>query len=170
MDIILTKYDFPCGRLIIGSYDEQLCLCSYADSNNHPHNLVVNRLRRLLKTNLTWGDSPINEKTILQLDEYFSGSRTTFDIPLLYPGTEFQRRSWEALIRIPYGTTLSYAQQATNVGNPKAVRAVASANHANAIAIIIPCHRVIGSNNTLTGYAGGLDIKRYLLDLEKRNI
>lgn len=101
-----------------------------------------------------------------QLDEYLAGRRRDFDLPLETGGTEFQRLCWEALQRIPYGETRSYGQMAREIGRPAAVRAVGHANHDNPIGVIIPCHRVIGANGSLTGYAGGLDMKRTLLELE----
>ena len=103
-----------------------------------------------------------------QLDEYFAGERTEFDVPLDPVGTEFQLRAWEALRRIPYGETRSYGEQARTIGSPAAVRAVGAANGRNPISIIVPCHRVVGSDGSLTGFGGGLDAKRYLLDLETR--
>ncbi len=102
-----------------------------------------------------------------QLDEYFAGLRKTFDIPLVYNGTAFQKKVWHTLCTIPYGKTLNYGQIASIIGNKKASRAVGGANNRNKIAIIIPCHRVIGANAELTGYAGGLDKKRWLLEHEK---
>lgn len=101
-----------------------------------------------------------------QLEEYFAGSRRRFALPLAPTGTGFQKRVWEALIQIPYGETRTYGEIAKTVGNPKGSRAVGMANHRNPIPIVIPCHRVIGAGGTLTGYAGGLDIKRKLLELE----
>jgi methylated-DNA-[protein]-cysteine S-methyltransferase len=101
-----------------------------------------------------------------QLSEYFAGERTTFDLPLRPAGAPFQLRVWEALLRIPYGETASYGEIARGLGHPTASRAVGAANGRNPIAIVVPCHRVIGSNGSLTGYAGGLECKRALLDLE----
>ena len=106
------------------------------------------------------------DATIVQLKEYFDGKRKTFDIPLLTIGTDFQKSVWDGLIKIPYGTKASYLELSKNIGNEKAVRAVASANGANAIGILIPCHRIIGSNGDLVGYAGGLPAKKKLLELE----
>ena len=100
------------------------------------------------------------------LNEYFKGKRISFDLPLLFDGTEFQVKVWKALMTIDYGKTATYGDIAKLIGSPKAFRAVGGANNKNKIAIIIPCHRVIGSNGNLTGYAGGLGIKQYLLDLE----
>jgi methylated-DNA-[protein]-cysteine S-methyltransferase len=102
-----------------------------------------------------------------QLDGYFAGSRSTFDVPLALEGTEFQRRVWSGLLEIPYGETMSYGELAARVGNPGASRAVGLANGRNPVAIIVPCHRVIGADGTLTGYGGGLDRKVWLLDHER---
>ncbi|WP_313022713.1 methylated-DNA--[protein]-cysteine S-methyltransferase [Mobilicoccus sp.] len=102
-----------------------------------------------------------------QLAEYFAGERTAFDLPLAPAGTEFQRRVWAALLTIPYGHTWSYGELATRIGNPRASRAVGLANGRNPIGIVVPCHRVVGSGGSLTGYGGGLERKRLLLDLER---
>ena len=102
-----------------------------------------------------------------QLDEYFAGNRTSFDLPLDPVGTEFQLAVWRELTNIPFGQTTSYAQQARRIGNPKALRAVGAANGRNPLSIVVPCHRVIGTNGSVTGYAGGLERKRYLLALEQ---
>lgn len=104
-----------------------------------------------------------------QLDEYFSGKREKFNLPLAPSGTEFQKKVWNALTKIPYGKTCSYQDIACEIGNPNACRAVGMANNKNPIAIIIPCHRVVGKNGGLTGYAGGLGIKKVLLDIEKKD-
>ncbi|USD67981.1 methylated-DNA--[protein]-cysteine S-methyltransferase [Vibrio sp. SCSIO 43136] len=109
---------------------------------------------------------PILVKAKSQLDEYLSGIRTEFDLPLDAKGTEFQRQIWHALTQIPYGKSWSYQQLADHIGNPKAVRAVGLANGKNPISVIVPCHRVIGKSGKLTGYAGGLERKKALLELE----
>ncbi len=111
-------------------------------------------------------DHPILKLTVLQLQEYFSGERREFSIPLAAKGTEFQNKVWKALTTIPYGETWCYKDLAIAVGNPKASQAVGGANGKNPISIIVPCHRVIGQNGSLTGYAGGVDIKEKLLALE----
>lgn len=113
--------------------------------------------------------SPVLEETARQLSEYFSGKRREFSLPLSPKGTEFQLRVWRALETIPYGETRSYGDMARLIGSPKACRAVGMANHRNPISIIVPCHRVVGANGSLTGYGGGLDAKRFLLDLEQQN-
>ena len=107
------------------------------------------------------------ELAVRQLREYFAGRRTRFSVPLHMEGTEFQQRAWRAMRKIRYGSTVSYAQQAKTIGSPKAVRAVGSANGANPIPIIVPCHRVIASDGSLGGYALGLKMKRFLLELER---
>lgn len=114
--------------------------------------------------------SPLLDAAEAQLREYFAGARRTFDLPLAPHGTAFQQRVWTALRAIPYGETRTYGELAAAIGSPNASRAVGMANHRNPIPIIIPCHRVIGANGTLTGYAGGLEVKRKLLALEGINI
>ena len=114
--------------------------------------------------------SPLLDAAEAQLREYFAGARRTFDLPLAPHGTAFQQRVWAALRAIPYGETRTYGELAAAIGSPNASRAVGMANHRNPISIVIPCHRVIGANGTLTGYAGGLEVKRRLLALEGINI
>ena len=114
--------------------------------------------------------SPLLDAAEAQLREYFAGARRTFDLPLAPHGTAFQQRVWAALRAIPYGETRTYGELAAAIGSPNASRAVGMANHRNPIPIIIPCHRVIGENGTLTGYAGGLEVKQKLLALEGINI
>lgn len=162
--IITCKYESPCSTLMLGSYDDRLCLCDWQVERHSNH--VDNRLCRILEAELVDGTSPIIERAAMQLDEYFSSQRQEFDIPLLFVGTDFQKKVWNSLLAIPYGRTLSYGEMAQQIGLPKAVRAVANANGANAISIFAPCHRVIGSDRTLTGYGGGLPTKEYLLRLE----
>ena len=112
------------------------------------------------------GKTPLLERVAAQLREYFAGKRKKFTFPLAPRGTEFQQRVWDELLRIPYGATVSYGELAARCGNPSAQRAVARANATNPIAVVVPCHRVIGADGTLTGYGGGLDKKRRLLELE----
>lgn len=116
--------------------------------------------------NANYKETPTIKKTYFELQEYFNGKRKYFDIPLYLNGTKFQKKVWEALTAIPYGKTCSYKDIAIAIGNENAYRAVGMANNTNPIAIIIPCHRVIGSNGSLTGYAGGLNIKQKLLQIE----
>lgn len=113
-------------------------------------------------------EHPILRQTVAQLDEYFAGSRTTFDVPLDLQGTRFQLAAWRSLADIPFGSTTSYGRQAAGLGIPKAARALGAANGANPVCIVLPCHRVIGADGSLTGFGGGLPTKRWLLDHEAR--
>ena len=162
--IITYLYESPCGTLLLGSLGDKLCLCDWQTERHR--NQVANRLRRVLDAGFVCGTSPVIEKAVSELNEYFAGKREEFDIPLLFVGTEFQKKIWNALRTIPFGKTVSYAGIARLIGMPKAVRAVANANGANAISIFAPCHRVIGSDHTLTGYGGGIKTKQFLLELE----
>ncbi|MDR1860559.1 MAG: methylated-DNA--[protein]-cysteine S-methyltransferase [Bacteroidales bacterium] len=165
-DVIhIQRYHAPCGDLLLGAYGDKLCLCNWV---NGMHSENVNRrLHRDLQANYRESASEVIQYAAAQLDEYFAGKRTMFDVPLLFTGTDFQKRVWQQLLEIPYGATVSYAGQAMHLGLPRAVRAVANANGANAISIFAPCHRVVGSDNSLTGYGGGLAAKKYLLELEQ---
>ena len=104
---------------------------------------------------------------VTQLDEYFAGSRRDFELPLDLQGTEFQVAAWNALVEIPYGRTASYGQQAASIGRPKAVRAIGGANGRNPVAIVLPCHRIVGADGSLTGFGGGIEVKKWLLDHEQ---
>jgi len=114
-------------------------------------------------------ETPLHRKAAEQLREYFDGKLKVFDLPIAPVGTEFQIRCWEALLQVPYGETRSYGDIARAAGSPKGFRAVGMANNRNPIAMIIPCHRIIGSDGKLVGYGGGLDIKVFLLELERKN-
>ena len=114
--------------------------------------------------------TPLLQEAVRQLDAYFAGQLTAFDLPLHMTGTPFQLRCWQSLTEIPFGETISYGEQARRVGNEKACRAVGGANHRNPLCIIVPCHRVIGADGSLTGYGGGLDVKRWLLAHEQNVI
>lgn len=165
--IIVKEYTSPCGELLLGSCGDKLCMCDWKVGEKRRQR-IDNRILKGLHGVFRNGSSPIIEKAIEELEEYFRGERRHFDISLLTVGTDFQQRVWDELLRIPYGTTLSYGMLAEKMGCPNSVRAVASANGANAISIFIPCHRIIGSNHTLTGYAGGLTAKAHLLNIEKK--
>ncbi len=158
-------YKTSYGELVLGSYDEKLCMCDWR--YRKMRSTIDNRLKKGLQATFIEQDDVVLKAARQQLDEYFNSKRTFFDIPLLMVGTEFQQSVWNALIQIPFGTTLSYLELAEKINNKKAVRAVASANGANAISIFIPCHRIIGSNGELVGYAGGLQAKKKLLKLEQ---
>lgn len=156
----------PCGGLKLGTFEGKLCLCNWIDEK-HPGR-VERRLQTALKAAYAEGETELIREAVSQLDDYFVGRRTVFDLPLLIIGTDFQRRVWRRLQEIPYGQTLSYASLAASLGVPRAVRAVANANGANALSLFIPCHRVVGAGGALTGYAGGLEAKRFLLHLESQ--
>jgi methylated-DNA-[protein]-cysteine S-methyltransferase len=148
-----TTIDSPVGPLLLTSDGESLT-----------------RLLFDVRPDPSWSTEPcaLLDRAVTQLREYFAGERTTFDLPLDPAGTPFQLTVWMALRDIPYAETINYGQLATRVGNARASRAVGLANGRNPISIVVPCHRVIGANGSLTGYGGGLDRKRTLLDLERR--
>lgn len=162
--IRIQRYHSPCGDLLLGSLEDRLCLCDWDIEKRREK--IDTRLRKLLDACYEEKPSDITEGAAAQLDEYFRGERTEFDIPLLFAGTEFQKKVWHRLLEIPYARTLSYGELALQLGAPQSVRAVANANGANALSIFVPCHRVIGSNHSLTGYAGGVEAKKRLLDME----
>lgn len=164
-DIIITRHIVPCGELVIGSTEGRLCLCDWVNGWHSAQ--TSERIKKYKRSRFTVGTADVNIMTARQLDEYFCGQRRAFDVPLMLLGTDFQKHVWEELRNIPYGTTVSYAEQARRLCVPKAIRAVANANGANPISIILPCHRVIGSNSSLTGYGGGLEVKKFLIELEK---
>lgn len=162
--IHIKYYETPCGRLTLGSFGDRLCLCDWQVEKHRDH--VDRRLKRILRAEFKEGMSEAIKKAVTQLDEFFAGQRKAFDVTLLFVGTDFQKTVWNELQKIPFGQTISYGEMARRIGMPKAVRAVANANGANSISIFAPCHRVIGSDRSLTGYGGGLDAKRMLLELE----
>jgi methylated-DNA-[protein]-cysteine S-methyltransferase len=153
------------GELILGSFEGKLCLLDFRYRKMRKS--VDERIKKGLNAKFVENNTEIIERIQAELDEYFHGNRKEFDVPLQMVGTDFQKSVWEALLRVPFGTTSTYLQLAKNIKNEKAVRAVATANGANSMAIIIPCHRIIGSNGELVGYAGGLPIKKRLLKLEQ---
>jgi len=162
--IISGKIQTPLGEMLACVSDKGLSLLEFTDRKKYDRQ--ISGLKKYLKSEAIPGNHLFLEQVTKEMNEYFDGTRKTFDIPLFQVGTEFQKRVWEGLLQIPYGKTLSYSGLAKKIGKPKAVRALANANAANKIAIIIPCHRVIGADGTLTGYASGLDKKKFLLDLE----
>lgn len=162
--ICIRYFDSPCGRLILGGYEGRLCLCDWEKSTNRAR--TDSRIQRCLKAVYRTLPSDVTALAAKELEEYFNGRRTSFDIPLLPIGTDFQKEVWECLSTLPYGTVISYAEEARLIGRSSSVRAVANANGGNPLSIFIPCHRVIGSHGSLTGYAGGTEAKRYLIELE----
>lgn len=163
--IFIHPFHTPFGELLLGSFNNELCLCDWR--YRRMRSTIDARIQRDLQTEYVEGGSPVIEETKAQLNAYFTGERTTFDLALRLVGTDFQQRVWKSLLAVPYGTTLSYAAMTAQVAEPTAIRAVASANGANALSIIVPCHRIIGSKGELTGYAGGIPAKRKLLQLER---
>lgn len=165
----LTTVNFstPIGDMFACASNEGVCLVEFIERKLLEKEMAD--LAKRLNASIVEGDHPHLEKLQQQMKEYFAGERKQFDFPLHMPGTPFQQQVWQALLTIPYGTTRSYTEQALYINNPVAVRAVARANGMNRIAVIVPCHRVIGSNGALTGYAGGLERKKWLLDFEKQH-
>jgi len=146
-------YDTDFGRMIIKEKDGYI--------------VEINMLK-LSESDYELSESDLLTKMCNQLDEFFSSKRRGFDVPILFQGSEFQKKVWDALLKIPYGEVRTYKEQAMMIGNEKASRAVGKANGCNKLFIVVPCHRVIGSNGSLTGYAGGIEMKKYLLELESR--
>lgn len=162
--IHIGYFDTPYGELVLGSHGKRLCLCDWRGRKDREQ--IDARLQKGMLGRFVEHEDKLLREARRQLDEYFGRKRKQFDLPLLMVGSPFQRMVWNALCEIPYGQTSSYLDVATAIGNPQAVRAVASANGANALSIIVPCHRVVGSSGTLVGYAGGLETKAKLLRLE----
>jgi methylated-DNA-[protein]-cysteine S-methyltransferase len=157
----------PLGNMLALASSAGLCLLEFADGTAHLD-------RELAQVHAARGpavevSSAVLDQLQTELDSYFAGQRQRFKVPLDLVGTPFQLRVWRALLAIAYGTTWSYGQQAQHIGQPTAARAVAAANGQNKIAIVVPCHRVIGGNGALTGYGGGLPRKRRLLELERQH-
>lgn len=164
--IIIKSYNTPAGELLLGDWRGKLCLLDW--KYRKMRQSIDKRIQSGLQASYEEGHTELFDKVESQINEYFAGQRKEFDISLQLVGTPFQQSVWEALIQIPYGKKETYLGLSRILQNEKAIRAVASANGANAISIIVPCHRIIGSNGSLGGYAGGLDAKRRLLDLESQ--
>jgi AraC family transcriptional regulator, regulatory protein of adaptative response / methylated-DNA-[protein]-cysteine methyltransferase len=163
--IVITTLETPLGPVLAGATDQGINLLEYTDRRMLEHNF--NAMRRRFGCAIVPGQHPLLEQLREELNEYFEGVRHDFTLPLSPRGTPFQDRVWQELRRIPYGQTISYDELARRVGQPTAQRAVARANGMNSVAILIPCHRVIGKDGSLTGYGGGLWRKRLLLELER---
>jgi len=149
-----TEVASPVGRLVLVARGEAICWVGWRDDT------------RGMPTSRSDGNVPVLARAVLQLEEYFAGRRRSFDVPLAPSGTAFQQRAWAELRRIPFGEVITYGEQARRMGEPRAVRAIGAANGRNPIAIFVPCHRVVGSDRHLTGFAGGLRAKRWLLERE----
>ena len=157
----------PIGSLFACATEEGICMLEFPYRKSFPKQ--IESLKRLLNADIVAGESKYFELLKCQLDEYFNGHRKEFEIPLVLSGSEFQLKVWNELRKIHYGKRRTYMQQSENLGSPKAIRAVAAANGANKISILIPCHRVVGSNGSLVGYGGGLRNKQFLLELENKD-
>lgn len=165
--IDFTRIETDLGTMVACATDKGVCLLEFSDRKG-----LETELKQLAKyhnANIVQGQNKYFKQLKEELDAYFEGRLKEFNVPLDISGTDFQKQVWQALVEIPYGTTSSYLRQAEVLGKPLSVRAVANANGMNKIAIIIPCHRVVGSDGSLTGYAGGLWRKQKLIDLEKDN-
>jgi len=165
--ISIRYHQTEVGEVILGSFLGKLCLLGFRYGKMR--RAVDDRIRKGLNAEFVEQDDEILERTRQQLNEYLNGNRREFDIPLLMVGTCFQKSVWNALMKVPHGATSTYLQIAKDIGKGKAVRAVGNANRANPISIIIPCHRIIGSDGKLVGYGGGLSLKKRLLELEQSN-
>jgi len=166
--INIVRLETPLGTMFAGAVEQGICLLEFTDRKMLETELKS--LAKLLNANIIQGANRHFDLLKKQLEEYFEGKRKEFTVQLFTVGTEFQQSVWQELQNIPYGSTRSYIQQATAMGKPAAVRAVANANGMNRIAIIIPCHRVIGEDGSPTGYGGGIWRKKWLLELEMKNI
>lgn len=154
------------GELILGSFEDKLCICDWR--YRKMRTAIDNRLFSHLQASFVEEDTSVIAQAREELLAYLQGDRQTFQVPLLLVGTDFQKMVWTELLKIPFGKTETYLSLSNRLQNPKAIRAVATANGANALSIFVPCHRIIGSTGELIGYAGGLSTKQKLLDLEGR--
>ncbi|HMI02999.1 MAG TPA: methylated-DNA--[protein]-cysteine S-methyltransferase [Pedobacter sp.] len=168
MEIInMTEFSTPLGPMLAGATSEGICLLEF--TNRIRLEKEFSELQRLLNATMQPGSNQHLDQLENELSEYFEGKRKSFSVPLHTPGNEFAQTVWKTLLEIPYGKTCSYKEQAEMMNNPKAIRAIASTNGRNRLAIIIPCHRVIGSDGNMTGYAAGIDKKKWLLKFEREN-
>lgn len=162
--IYVDSFDTPLGRMQVGATEDAIFMLEFEDNNLHE--LSRPDIAKHFQDDIAQQENAPIQLVKKQINEYFNSSRKQFDVPLHFWGTIFQVKVWQSLMDIPFGSTVSYSHQSKVLGDVKAIRAVASANGKNKIAIIVPCHRVIGSDGALTGYAGGLDRKKWLLDFE----
>ncbi len=166
--ITIQYFKTKIGELILGSFEHKLCLFDFR--YRKMRNIVDRRIQQGLKANYISKDSDVLMQARAEFDEYLNGDRRGFDIPLLLVGSRFQRTVWTGLMQVPFGETLSYLQLAEKIDAHNSIRAVGSANGANAISIFVPCHRIVGSQGELTGYGGGLAVKKRLLTLESEGL
>lgn len=163
--LVRARIESPVGELTLVATPEHLMVLTWGESAGKSQR-VSDLIEQAEISDVT--DHLVLKNCVRQLEEYFAGGRREFDLPLRAEGTEFQMAAWEVLRTIPYGQTMSYAQQAGRAGSPKGSRAVGSANGRNPISIVIPCHRVIGADGSLTGFGGGIETKRWLLAHEQQ--
>ena len=167
-EILSAEIETPIGKMIAGATSKGICLLEFDEPERlekHKKHFLKNRNLEMLP-----GESPFFEELEKQISAYFEKKLTTFSIPLDLIGTDFQLQVWNELLKIPFGQTRTYKQQSIAIGDVKAIRAVASANGDNAVSIIVPCHRVIGSDGSLTGYGGKIWRKKFLLELESKQL
>jgi AraC family transcriptional regulator, regulatory protein of adaptative response / methylated-DNA-[protein]-cysteine methyltransferase len=165
--ITITQLETPIGIMYVHATEKGICMLDFMDKKKPE--MELKKLAKYFNAKVLPGENKHFNLLRKEINEYFDGKRKSFSVPLDAPGTDFQKSVWKELKKIPYGKTISYKRQAIAINKPKAVRAVANANGHNRISIIIPCHRVIGENGTLTGYGGGLWRKKWLLNFEKKN-
>jgi AraC family transcriptional regulator of adaptative response/methylated-DNA-[protein]-cysteine methyltransferase len=164
-NLVYKEVKTPIGVMAFGSSEKGLCLLDFRHRKSFPR--ILKRITKLFGDK-THGSSPFIELAETELNQYLQGDLKIFSVPLDIRGSEFQLKVWNALLQVPYGRTASYLDIAQKIGRPEAVRAVANANGQNGIAVIIPCHRVIGSDGSLTGYGGGVAMKKRLLNIESK--
>ena len=166
--IAIQYYKTPLGELILGSWGKRLCLCDWKERKDRGQ--IDKRLRQGLQASFREQSSRVIDEAIVLIANYLDGKIMDLQVPLKLIGTDFQLRVWSAIRSIPYGESLSYSKLAMRLEQPRAIRAVATAVGANAISLFIPCHRVVGEDGSLTGYAGGVAAKRSLLQMESHSI
>ncbi|MDY8137696.1 methylated-DNA--[protein]-cysteine S-methyltransferase [Aquimarina sp. 2201CG5-10] len=166
--ILINRLTTPLGPMFVCATEKGICLLEFVD--RRMLETEFKDLQKLLNANIISGENEHIKQVKKEIEEYFGGKRKVFDVKLDTPGTDFQNSVWDALQKIEYGKTTTYQQQAEKIDNPKAVRAVASANGHNRISIIVPCHRVIGKDGKMIGYGGGIERKRWLIEHEQKNI
>lgn len=164
--IKVINIETPLGEMIAGATRDGICLLEFID--RRPDSDLLKPIAKIMGSEVKGGSNKHLRSLKKQLREYLRGKRKEFTVSLITPGTDFQQAVWKNLLNIPFGTTLSYGEQARNLKNIKSARAVAQANSSNRIAIVIPCHRIIGSDGSLVGYRGGLERKKWLLNHERK--
>ncbi len=163
--IVSYHIQTPLGPMVLGSIEDKICFLEFYLPERYQE--MSGKIRKTYDAELVEGSNSVIEQAEKELQEYFSGTRKVFTVPLDLRGSEFELKVWNQLLKIPYGQVCSYSDIAKRIRNLQSIRAVGGANHNNPIAIIVPCHRVVGKNGSLTGYGGGLEKKKFLLELEQ---